>query len=55
MTVTNTLAVRVAKKRTEAIDICSLELVALDGAALPAFSAGSHIDVQLPGGITRQY
>ena len=55
MTVSNTIAVRVAKKRTEAIDICSLELVALDGAALPAFSAGSHIDVQLPGGITRQY
>ena len=29
--------------------------VADDGAALPAFSAGSHIDVQVPGGITRQY
>ena len=23
--------------------------------ALPAFSAGSHIDVQLPNGLTRQY
>ena len=55
MTSSSTIAVRVARKSTEAIDICSLELVALDGAALPAFSAGSHIDVQLPGGITRQY
>jgi len=26
-----------------------------DGGALPAFSAGSHIDVQVPGGMTRQY
>ena len=55
MTAVSTIAVRVARKSTEAIDICSLELVALDGSALPAFSAGSHIDVQLPGGITRQY
>ena len=55
MTNSSTIAVRVARKSTEALDICSLELVALDGSALPAFSAGSHIDVQLPGGITRQY
>ena len=34
-----TLQVRVARKRAEAQDICSLELVALDGAALPAFTA----------------
>ena len=50
-----TLQVRVAHKRAEAQDICSLELVALDGGALPAFTAGAHIDVHLPGGLQRQY
>lgn len=50
-----TLQVRVARKATEALDIVTLELVAVDGKALPSFSAGSHVDVQLPGGITRQY
>jgi len=50
-----TISVRVARKRQEALDICSFELVAEDGAALPAFSAGSHVDVHLPGGLTRPY
>ncbi|NML14844.1 PDR/VanB family oxidoreductase [Azohydromonas caseinilytica] len=50
-----TLSVRVARKAVEAADICSLELVAADGSTLPGFSAGSHIDVHLPGGIVRQY
>lgn len=50
-----TLAVRVARKHTEAEGICSLELVSASGGALPAFSAGAHIDVHLPGGLTRQY
>lgn len=49
------LQVRVARKAQEALDIVTLELVAIDGHTLPAFSAGSHVDVQLPGGITRQY
>ena len=49
------LHVRVARKWTEAQDICAFELVNADGGALPAFSAGSHIDVHLPGGLTRQY
>lgn len=49
------LQVRVARKAVEAEDIVTLELVATDGRALPAFSAGSHIDLTLPGGITRQY
>ena len=48
-----TLTVRVARKTTEALDICSFELVSADGRPLPAFSAGSHVDVQLPGGLTR--
>jgi vanillate O-demethylase ferredoxin subunit len=50
-----TLSVRVARKQLEAEDVLSFELVAADGALLPAFSAGSHVDVQLPGGLTRQY
>jgi vanillate O-demethylase ferredoxin subunit len=49
------LHVRVARKTVEALDICTFELVDVDGGALPAFSAGSHIDVQLPNGLTRQY
>jgi vanillate O-demethylase ferredoxin subunit len=52
---TPTLQVRVARKSVEALDICTFELVSTDGSALPAFSAGSHVDVQLPGGVTRQY
>ena len=49
------LQVRVARKTTEALGIASFELVSEDGRPLPAFSAGSHVDVQLPGGLTRQY
>jgi vanillate O-demethylase ferredoxin subunit len=55
MNAPSTLNVRVSRKRPEADDICSLELTHEDGTPLPAFSAGSHIDVQLPGGLTRQY
>ena len=49
------LAVKVLRKKQEAHDIASFELVKPDGSALPGFSAGSHIDVQVPGGLTRQY
>jgi vanillate monooxygenase ferredoxin subunit len=49
------LAVKVLRKKQEALDIASFELVKPDGSALPGFSAGSHIDVQVPGGLTRQY
>lgn len=47
--------VRVAKKWTEAIDIVSLELVSTNGESLPTFSAGAHIDVELPNKLVRQY
>ena len=47
--------VRVASKTLEAVDICSFELVEAGGKPLPAFSAGSHIDVTVPGGPVRQY
>jgi vanillate O-demethylase ferredoxin subunit len=49
------IAVKVLRKKQEARDIASFELVKPDGSALPGFSAGSHIDVQVPGGLTRQY
>jgi vanillate O-demethylase ferredoxin subunit len=49
------LRVRVARKTAEADGICSFELAPAAGGALPAFTAGSHVDVQVPGGATRQY
>ena len=49
------LAVVVTRKTVEALDICSFELAAADGGPLPAFSAGAHVDVLLPGGLTRPY
>jgi vanillate O-demethylase ferredoxin subunit len=55
MSKASTLSVRVARKQVEAVDICTFELVSADASPLPAFSAGSHVDVQLPGGIARQY
>ncbi len=48
-------SVLVAKKTIEANNMLSFELVAPDGSELPAFSAGSHIDVTIPGGLVRQY
>jgi vanillate O-demethylase ferredoxin subunit len=55
MTVAGTITVTVARKQVEAEDICTFELVGQGGQPLPPFSAGSHIDVHLPGGLTRQY
>lgn len=49
------IEVKVAKKVVEAVDVVSLELVPTKGANLPPFSAGSHIDVELPNGLIRQY
>ncbi|MCY1166451.1 MAG: PDR/VanB family oxidoreductase [Pseudomonadota bacterium] len=50
-----TITVKVVRKTSEAEDIASFELARPDGAPLPAFSAGSHVDVHIPGGLTRQY
>lgn len=47
--------VHVASCTDEAKDIRRFELIPLNGDSLPAFSAGAHIDVHLPGGIIRQY
>ena len=49
------LTVRVARKQVEADNIVSFELVPADGGELPAFSAGSHIDVEVQPGLVRQY
>lgn len=47
--------VQVAKKALEATDICSFQLADPAGGKLPAFTAGSHIDVHLGDGLVRQY
>ena len=49
------LTARIARKSVEDVDICTFELVNAEGGPLPPFSAGSHVDVQLPNGLTRQY
>lgn len=50
-----TLPLRVVRKWNETPEICGFELRAQDGAALPPFTAGAHIDVHIPGGVVRQY
>ncbi len=49
------LQVRVQRKSQEAEGVVALELVSADGRPLPGFGAGSHIDVNLPNGLVRQY
>lgn len=49
------LLVRVLNIRQETSDIRSLELVSADGASLPAYSPGAHIDVHVAPGLVRQY
>ncbi|MFZ3205360.1 MAG: PDR/VanB family oxidoreductase [Pseudomonas sp.] len=49
------IEVSVVARNNQAQDICSFELARSDGAPLPAFIAGAHIDVHLPGGLIRQY
>ena len=41
--------------RLEAPDIHSFELVAASGAPLPPFTAGAHVDLDLPGRLRRSY
>ena len=49
------LSVRILSAREAAEGVMLLELGAAGGAELPAWQPGAHIDVHLPGGITRQY
>ena len=49
------MQVRIIRKYDVATDICAFELARPDGSALPAASAGAHIDVHLSDGLVRQY
>lgn len=49
------LDVRITHRQAVADGISQFVLQTLDGAALPAFTAGAHIDVALPNGAIRQY
>jgi len=46
---------RVVSKMIDVSDISVLELADAEGKRLPPFSAGSHVDVRLPGGFVRPY
>uniref|UniRef100_UPI000D48C3AC PDR/VanB family oxidoreductase n=2 Tax=unclassified Variovorax TaxID=663243 RepID=UPI000D48C3AC len=46
---------RLRRIRLEAEGIASYEFVSASGDALPAFSAGAHIDLHLPQGMVRSY
>ncbi len=49
------LQLRVAAKRAAAQDVVELTLQAPDSAPLPAFEAGAHVELHLPGGLVRHY
>lgn len=49
------LKVCVSRKTAEAEGVCSFELMATNGEELPAFTAGSHVDVHVAPGVVRQY
>jgi vanillate O-demethylase ferredoxin subunit len=49
------IPVRVRRKINQTGEVCTLELLAAHGAALPPFAAGAHISVFLGGGIVRDY
>lgn len=52
---TRMMQVQVSARQVAADDIVEIELVPVAGEKLPAFDAGSHIDVHLAGGLVRQY
>ncbi|KRB79433.1 Vanillate O-demethylase oxidoreductase [Sphingomonas sp. Root710] len=49
------ITVRIAARRRLAEDVVGLSLAPVDGAVLPPFTAGAHVDLELPGGVVRQY
>lgn len=49
------LRLRVAAMHAETPTIRAVELVSADGAPLPPFTPGSHIDLKLPNGLSRSY
>jgi tetrachlorobenzoquinone reductase len=50
-----TFPVRVVRVDYEAVDVVSIHLQGVDGAGLPAYTPGAHIDLHLPGGVERSY
>ena len=52
---TDWVDVTVARKWSEAMGIAGFELIAADGGLLPAFDAGSYVDVLTPGDLLRPY
>lgn len=50
-----TLTLEVRRIVQEAEDIRSFELADPQGRMLPMFTAGAHLDIELPGGLARQY
>ena len=50
-----TIEVLIAGREEQADGIVVLDLVAPDGRTLPAFEAGSHVDVHVAPGLVRQY
>jgi ferredoxin-NADP reductase len=51
----NVETLRVTAKTVVADGVTALELAHADGGRLPDWTPGSHIDVMLPNGLTRQY
>jgi ferredoxin-NADP reductase len=49
------LRLRIDRRRTGAEGVAVLELRDPSGADLPAWSPGAHVDLNLPGGMVRQY
>src|SRR5579864_5801802 len=49
------LTVLVSDVRAEAKDVITLELRAIGGGELPAFTPGAHLDLHLPNGLVRNY
>lgn len=49
------LNVVVRKREIQGADVVVLELGRADGAALPAFEAGAHVDIHVAPGLVRQY
>lgn len=47
--------VRVAARRTVATDVVALDLAPLDGAQLPEWEPGAHVDLEVAPGTERQY
>jgi ferredoxin-NADP reductase len=55
MTTRDAATLRVHRKSVAAEGVVTLELAAADGGRLKDWTPGSHIDLVLPGGLTRQY